>query len=143
MIVVDASVAIKVALHEPDSPIALSALRAQSWSAPDLILSECANIIWKRCRIGDINRDQAMQAVELVETMNLYVEPGRRLIERAVQLAIALEYPAYDCFYIAHAEQLDVPFLTVDKKLIAKVRASEATDIDVMSLEDYAQENGL
>ncbi|WAC61534.1 type II toxin-antitoxin system VapC family toxin [Brevundimonas sp. SL130] len=139
----DASVAIKVALHEPDSPIAVAALRAQAWSAPDLILSECANIIWKRCRMGDITRDQAMQAVELIETMNLYVEPGRRLIERAVQLAIALEHPAYDCFYVAHAEQLGVPFLTADKKLIAKVGASEATGIEVMSLEDYAQENGL
>lgn len=143
MIVVDASVAIKVALHEPDSPIAVAALRAQPWSAPDLILSECANIIWKRCRMGDITPEQAMQAVELIETMNLYVEPGRRLIERAVQLAIALEHPAYDCFYVAHAEQLDVLFLTADKKLIAKVRTSEATGIEVMSLEDYAQENGL
>ena len=143
MIVVDASVAIKVALYEPDSPIAVAALRAQPWSAPDLILSGCANIIWKRCRIGDITCDQAMQAVELIETMNLYVEPGRRLIERAVQLAIALEHPAYDCFYVAHAEQLGVPFLTADKKLIGKVRASDATSIEVMSLDDYAQENGL
>jgi predicted nucleic acid-binding protein len=143
LIVVDASVAIKVALHEPDSPIAVAAFRAQPWSAPDLILSECANIIWKRCRMGDITSHQAMQAVELIETMNLYVEPGRRLIERAVQLAIALEHPAYDCFYVAHAEQLGVPFLTADKKLIGKVRASDATNIEVMSLDDYAQENGL
>lgn len=143
MIVVDASVAIKVALYEPDSPIAVAALRAQPWSAPDLILSECANIIWKRCRMGDITREQAMQAVELIETMTLDVEPGRRLIERAVELAIALDHPTYDCFYIAHAEQLGAPLLTADKKLIAKTRTSDATTIQIMGLDDYARENGL
>ncbi|WP_255568110.1 type II toxin-antitoxin system VapC family toxin [Brevundimonas sp. PAMC22021] len=140
---VDASVAIKVALHEPDSPIAVAALRAQSWSAPDLIFPECANIIWKRRRMGDITHEQAIQAVELIETMNLYVEPCRRLFSRAVQLSVAFDHPAYDCFYVAHAEQLDAALLTADRKLIATVRASDATGVKIMSLGDYAQENDV
>lgn len=93
--------------------------------------------------MGDITRDQAMQAVELVEAMNMYVEPGRMLIDRAVELSITLNHPAYDCFYIAHAERLRAPFLTADKKLIDKVRLSEATSIEIISLQDYARDNGL
>lgn len=143
MIVVDASVAIKVALYEPDSPIAVAALRAEAWSAPDLILSECANIIWKRHRMGDITREEASGAVELIGAMHLYVEPGRMLIDRAVALSIDLDHPAYDCFYVAHAEQLNAPFLTADSKLVGKLRASDATTVEAMTLDDYARENGL
>lgn len=143
MIVVDASVAIKTALHEPDSPIAMAALRAQSWSAPDLIMAECANIIWKRHRLGEIKESQALEAMRLVETMNLYIEPSRRLIARALPLALALGHAAYDCFYLAHAEELRTPFLTADRKLIEKVRASSATDVEMLTLEDYARDNGL
>ena len=143
MIVVDASVAIKVALHEPDSPIAVAALRAEPWSAPDLIIAECANIIWKRYRMGEISRAQAIDAVRLIEAMNLYIEPSRRLMDRAVPLSIDLAHPAYDCFYIAHAEQLSAPFLTSDGKLINKVRSSQATQVQIISLQDYAGEHGL
>ena len=60
-----------------------------------------------------------------------------------MELAIALDHPAYDCFYIAHAEQLGAPLLTADKKLIAKTRTSDATIIQIMGLDDYAGENGL
>lgn len=143
MIVVDASVAIKTALHEPDSPIAMAALRAQTWSAPDLIMAECANIIWKRYRLGEIEKSQALEAMTLVDTMNLYIEPSRRLIARVVPLSLALGHAAYDCFYLAHAEQLRAPFLTADRKLIEKVRASTATEVEMLTLQDYARESGL
>lgn len=143
MMVVDASVAIKVALNEPDSPIAVAALRAHMWSAPDVFMSECANIIWKRRKIGDITREQALQALEIIEALNIYIEPGRMLIDRAVNLALDLDHPAYDCFYIAHAERERAPLLTADNKLIAKVRASSATDVAIINLQDYARANDL
>jgi predicted nucleic acid-binding protein len=54
-----------------------------------------------------------------------------------------LGHAAYDCFYLAHAEQLRAPFLTADRKLIEKVRASTATEVEMLTLQDYARENGL
>ena len=143
MIVVDASVAIRVALYEPESPIALASLRRDGWSAPDLIMAELSNIVWKRFRAGEITRDQADEAVQLIETMNLHTEPGRRLIRRATALAIALEHAAYDCFYLALAEDLQCPFLTLDRKLITKVRQSTATGVEMIDLKDYAAEFDL
>jgi predicted nucleic acid-binding protein len=141
--VVDASVAIKPVLHEPDSAIALASLRTRTWTAPDLIMSECANIIWKRWRLGEIKAEQAAEAVRLVEALYIHIEPSRRLFARATQLAIELQHPAYDCFYIAHAESEGDALLTADIKLINKVRQSSATSIEILSLQEYAKANGL
>lgn len=142
MIVVDASVAIQTVLQEPDSAIAVAALRSRTWTAPDLILAECANIIWKRHRMGDINDAEAAEAVHLIEALNMYTEPSRRLIEPAVALAIRLQHPAYDCFYLAHAEEMKLPVLTADNKLIGKVRQAKLP-IEMLNLQDFAKEAGL
>ena len=143
MIVVDASVAIRTVLYEPESPIALASLRRDGWSAPDLIIAELANIVWKRHRIGEISAGQAEEAVRLVETINLYTEPCRRLVSRAIPLSLALEHAAYDCFYLAHAEDMQCPFLTLDNKLINKVRQAKVTDVEMINLHDYRTEFGI
>jgi predicted nucleic acid-binding protein len=142
MIVVDASVAVQTVLHEPHSPIAVAALRARPWSAPDLIFPECANIVWKRYRIGEIDMREAERAIDLIEALNMYTEPSRRLIQRAAALSRELQHSAYDCFYLAHAEDMKAPLLTADGKLIAKVRGA-GLSVELMSLPEFAKEIGL
>jgi predicted nucleic acid-binding protein len=44
--VIDASVAVKWVLAEPDSVQAL-ALRQHDLAAPELLVAECANVLWK------------------------------------------------------------------------------------------------
>jgi predicted nucleic acid-binding protein len=50
-LVVDASLAIKWFIDEPDSAEALAVLR-HPISAPDLLAPECANILWKKVGRG-------------------------------------------------------------------------------------------
>jgi predicted nucleic acid-binding protein len=45
-LVVDASVAIKWVIEESGTPQALS-LRRHRLFAPDLLMTECANVLWK------------------------------------------------------------------------------------------------
>jgi predicted nucleic acid-binding protein len=56
--VVDASVAIKWFINEPDSPAAVAVLR-HPISAPDLLAPECANIPWKKVGRGEFRADEA------------------------------------------------------------------------------------
>ena len=56
--VVDASVAVKWVVEESDSVQARSLSRARL-EAPDLLPVECANILWKKERIGDLTKEQA------------------------------------------------------------------------------------
>ena len=51
--VVDASVAVKWVVREQHSGDARS-LAGARLEAPDLLLVECANIIWKKVRLGDL-----------------------------------------------------------------------------------------
>ncbi len=55
------------------------------------------------------------------------------LLEPALELALKYEITAYDACYIALAQQLALPFVTVDAKLARKLVGSQ---IDVQELKD-------
>jgi len=57
-IVIDASVAVKWVLDEPESQAAV-ALGDQELIAPALWLAEAANALWRRAQAGEITNDQA------------------------------------------------------------------------------------
>jgi predicted nucleic acid-binding protein len=46
------------------------------------------------------------------------------LAERASQIAVDLEHPAYDCFYLALAEREAAALVTADRRLVERVRAT-------------------
>jgi predicted nucleic acid-binding protein len=102
MLVVDASVAIKWVLPEADSDRALS-LRARGvpFAAPSLLVEEAANVAWQRVRRGEITRDQAISAVSVVIGLMSDIVAVGDLYEDALRLAIDLDHPVCDCFYIA------------------------------------------
>src|SRR5690606_33389452 len=118
-----ASVALKWIIPEPDSPLAHSVRRTRTYVAPDLIVAECVNAIWRRSRIEGYSPEQREDALLLVRHLNVELQSTRELAVRAGLLADALDHPAYDCFYLALAERTDGRLLTADTKLIAKVAA--------------------
>ncbi|MCW2238242.1 type II toxin-antitoxin system VapC family toxin [Azospirillum canadense] len=58
-IIVDASVAVKWLAPEPDSGTAEAVAEGRTLAAPELLLVECANILWLRVRKGEIPRRDA------------------------------------------------------------------------------------
>ena len=115
-LVIDASVAIKWVVGEPGTDEALS-LRRHNLYAPDLLVAECANVLWKKVRRTELYPDEANAAAQLLERADLQLEPSRRLLRRATELAIYLNHPAYDCLYLALAESLACDFVTADARL--------------------------
>ncbi len=120
-LVVDASVAIRWVVDEPGTDDAL-ALRRYRLSAPDLLIPECANILWKKVRRNELTEQEAMLAAGLLQRAELDLVPTRRLLEPATRLAIALDHPAYDCIYLALAVASGWDFVTADQHLCNKVR---------------------
>lgn len=124
MLIVDTSVALKWYVEEPGSDRAAE-LIGSLLGAPDLILAEVANGLWKKARNKEIKPDQARAAMpELRATVRLLV-PSSTLVERALQLALDLTHPVYDCFFLALAERMEAPVITADKRLIAACRGTE------------------
>ena len=59
----------------------------------------------------------------------------RRLLDRALALAVALDHPACDAMYLALAESTGRRFVTADARLLRKVRGSA---IAAVALADFA-----
>ncbi len=104
-LVIDASVAIKWVVEEPGTADAL-ALRRNRLFAPELLIAECANILWKKVRLRELSEHEARLAARLIERADIALAPMRHLLERTVQLAIALDHPAHACAYLALADRL-------------------------------------
>jgi predicted nucleic acid-binding protein len=122
--VIDASVAIKWVVDEPGTEQALL-LRRDRLVAPDLLVPECANILWKKVRRGELSGAEAILAARLLQRAEIELEPTRGLLESATKLAIALDHPAYDCIYLALAEALSCAMVTADEQLYRKTLAIE------------------
>ncbi len=114
-IVVDASVALKWVLDEPGSEGA-AALRDHELIAPALWLAETANALWRHARTGDISDDEAASLfAELLQApvASLPIEP---YLERALELAIEIAHPVYDCIYLALALHHRTHVVTADRR---------------------------
>lgn len=120
-LVVDASVAIKWVIDEPGTTEAL-ALRRYRLSAPDLLIPECANILWKKVRRRELGEPEALLAARLLERADVDLVPMRRTLELATKLAMLLDHPAYDCTYLSLAQSSGCSFVTADERLCAKVQ---------------------
>ena len=120
---IDASVAIKWLIGEAGTPEAL-ALRNNALIAPDLLMSECANILWKKVQRKEIQKNEALLAARLLQSVEIELVPTRSLLEATTQLAIELAHPAYDCMYLALAMERGCRFVTADDRLLRKVSES-------------------
>lgn len=130
-LVIDASVAVKWVVQETGTAEAL-ALRKAELAAPDLIIPECANILWKKHRLGQLSADEAAAAAQLLERADIELAPMRTYLHHATALAIELDHPAYDCLYIALALNKGCVFATADQRLLRKVQQSARTDLTTM-----------
>jgi len=95
-LVTDASVAIKWVVDEHGTAEAL-ALRRHRLFAPELLVAECANILWKKTRRDELTSQEALLAARLLQRADIELSPMRGLLEAATRWAIALDHPAYDC----------------------------------------------
>lgn len=119
-LIVDASIAIKWVVPEDGTIEALRLLEGLPLSAPDLLISECANILWKKIIKGELSKDEASVAARLLQNSPLEILPSRSLMERATLMAIELEHPTYDCLYLSMALEREWPFVTADQRLLNK-----------------------
>jgi predicted nucleic acid-binding protein len=121
-LVVDASLAIKWFIDEPDSAEALAVLR-HPISAPDLLAPECANILWKKVGRGELRAEEAEAIALALEGAVITLHSTRPYLASATRIACELGRAAYDCFYLALAERLQQPLVTADMRLVNAIRA--------------------
>ena len=119
-LVIDASVAIKWFAPEPLHESARELLKASDQRvAPDWLLIEVANVLWKQQRRGNIKSAEASRVLILLPQL-LTLQAGRDLVAAARDIAIALDHSVYDCLYLALAENIGGQLVTADRELATK-----------------------
>ncbi len=123
--VVDASVAVKWLLTEPDSAAALTLFRPDTQlHLPDLAFSEVANILWKRVRNGDFDSKTASRLLRWLIDQPLVVHGSSELVVTALTIACSFDRTVYDSIYLALAIREDKLFVTADEKLYNSLAAT-------------------
>ena len=140
VLAIDASIAIKWVIDESGTAEALALRDRGSLIAPDLLVPECANILWKKVQRGELSSNEALLAARLLQGADIELLPSRGLLEAATRIAMECEHPAYDCLYLALAIKHDCPFVTADTAFIRKLGQSRSGRLRkrVVSLTDAA-----
>lgn len=120
MIVVDTNVLAYLLLTGERSTDAEQALRKDPvWAAPLLWRSELRNVLALYMRKRGLTTEQAIEIIAKADELlqgREYALPTRAVLELVAQSACS----AYDCEFVALAQDLDVPLVTDDRRILGE-----------------------
>lgn len=125
-LVVDANVAVKWFVKQPDSVKArVIADSDDALLAPDFIIAEVGSALWRHVKVKEISLDDAIEAVaDLLPHLLTEIVSSTPLSAAALRMAAALDHSVYDCLYAALALERRATFVTDDRRFAEKLRAS-------------------
>jgi predicted nucleic acid-binding protein len=120
--VVDSCVCAKWVIHEEHSDKAIELLSSGTeLIAPDIVLIEIANALWKTVKRGLLPGERAeARLADLPRFFNRLL-PASDLVVEAFSLGRQIDVPVYDCLYVIAARRTGARLVTADRKLIGKL----------------------
>jgi predicted nucleic acid-binding protein len=120
--VIDSCVCVKWVIQEEYSQNAIELLSSGlELVAPDMVLVETANALWKTVKRGLLSAEGAeARLTDLPRFFNKLL-PTPDLVTEAFALGHAIDVPVYDCVYVVAGRRTGVPIVTADRKLMAKL----------------------
>jgi predicted nucleic acid-binding protein len=115
--VLDASTLVAaVADSGPDGRWAETCLLEHQLVAPHLMPVEVANVLRRAALAGEVSDSEASVALRDALTLDVELIPFEPIADRAWDLRANLT--VYDAWYVALAESIDAPLLTLDRRLL-------------------------
>jgi len=122
-LVVDASVAVLWFFEDELSAAARRLVEGgEELIAPELILAETGSAFWKLQRNGRMDPADARLAARRMTTSLDRIVSLAPLVERALGIAAEIGHPICDCFYVALAEAERATMVTIDRRLLDRLR---------------------
>jgi predicted nucleic acid-binding protein len=117
MIVADTNVIVYLSMQSEKSSLAAQAFEKDNqWVAPLVWQSEFLNVLALHLRKGIISFQEACQI--LGKTRELLQLEYQVVPESVLKLVVISKCSAYDCEFIALAQELDIRLLTEDKQIL-------------------------
>lgn len=127
--VVDASVVVKWFVPEIHTDAAVTLIEeADDLLAPDLMLAETGNILWKKIRLGEITQSEGREILHAITQCPIQIHPSEPLLETAYEIACAIDRTFYDSLYLSLAIVQKGVIVTADKKFFNVVQGSQFCD---------------
>ena len=118
--VLDASAAVRLILADPAAAdLAERVGGAALVLAPELMLTELANTLWRLQRADRLNDLDPQELLAVARELVDRLEPDRHLQAEALALACHLNHPVYDCLYLALARREAASLISSDRRLNA------------------------
>ena len=108
---------------EDDTGLALDLL-SYALIAPDCIMGEFANAMFRKVQAGEIGSAQAKASIDILPDLITFV-PTPALVAAAFDLALSIGHPIHDCIFLITAMQHGHPLITADRKFAAKCQKGE------------------
>ncbi|WP_322517663.1 type II toxin-antitoxin system VapC family toxin [Rhodopseudomonas palustris] len=124
--IVDASVAVKWFVAEPDAQAADElSLGSDRLFAPQIIFGEIANALCRKTSAGLMS---AMEAVSYFRSLRSYFDgivATDDLLEAALLNGCTFRHPVYDFIYLEAARRMNAVMITADRRFAAKLAGTE------------------
>jgi predicted nucleic acid-binding protein len=101
---------------------------------PEFCLLECTNVLWKQVRFKNLTLAEAKGSIQDLLMLPIDVEPAPLLLQRALEIGLQHQLAVYDSAYIALAERLSYPFITVDNR---QEQAAHAIGVTLKLITDF------
>jgi predicted nucleic acid-binding protein len=116
-LVIDSSVVIKWFVPEVHTDDALRYLDPDlDREAPELLLAEVSNILWKKVGRGELTDLQAITIAQDIAQADVNIHPMRSLFIPGLRFALTTGRTAYDSIYLALADSLSTRVVTADRR---------------------------
>jgi predicted nucleic acid-binding protein len=92
--------------------------------APDFLLIEVGNIVWKKVRLGELARADGDAALAALRSGPVGLVDTTPLVARALHLAHDIDHPVYDCLYLATSEAVEATVATADRRFFERCSLS-------------------
>ena len=115
--VLDASVLAALYVEDPateQSEAALARIEGDELHAPDFVVLEVANVLWKRVRREELHAEDAMAAIADLSAASIQFHPVGGLAAQTLALALAHGFTTDDATYVALATRVGGIVITND-----------------------------
>ena len=124
--VIDTSALVKYVLPEQDSSIvenivALHHFGTVNLIAPEYILVESANVLWKHLERRNILPEEASESFRTLRDLSIHLVPNGDLLDAALTLATDNHITVYDSLFCALAIPENVQLITADSPLVGRM----------------------